>query len=66
MQGGAESAPLSWDMFEKVRIMACSGIQELFTLCSRERPRESDAPMRQQSKAEEKAPLFSLKNRLQI
>lgn len=55
MQGGAESASLSWDVFEQVRVMANKGAQQLFALYDTERfPKQSD-----------RAPLFSLKNRLQ-
>lgn len=75
MQGGAESAPLTWDSFEQVRLMAIKGAQELFKICDN----NSDAmqqkkaihnsvhtTQQQQSSAKtEKVPLFSLKNRLQ-
>jgi ribonuclease PH len=67
MQGGAESCPLSWDMFEKVRVMACSGVEQLFSLCSQDDQSHGRDVSRQQiSRSEEKTPLFSLKNRLQI
>ena len=62
MQGGAESSPLSWDIFEKVRFMACSGIQHLFKICEDKKEDERSHRMSQQ---QERAPLFSLKNRLQ-
>lgn len=66
MQGGAESSPLSWDMFEKVRVMACSGVEQLFSLCSQNNQANEFDASRLSHKPEEKVPLFSLKNRLQI
>lgn len=65
MQGGAESAPLSWDMFEKIRLMACSGIEQLFKLCVDNKKENEIAPQRIDQQQPDRAPLFSLKNRLQ-
>lgn len=64
MQGGAESSPLSWDTFEKVRGMACNGVKELFAQCSEDK-KEQPAMQSSNNKIEEKTPLFSLKSRLQ-
>jgi ribonuclease PH len=67
MQGGAENAPLSWEMFDKVRSVACSGIEQLFDACSEDaQSNKSNVHYQRTSKPEEKAPLFSLKNRLQL
>lgn len=66
MQGGAESAPLSWDTFENIRGLACAGTQQLFKLCYPQQTNEHTALQQQSPKSEEKTPLFSLKNRLQI
>ncbi|HLW72595.1 MAG TPA: ribonuclease PH [Candidatus Babeliales bacterium] len=54
MQGGAESAPLSWEMFEQVRVMARHGAQQLFTFYDEDKKE----PL-------ERTPMFSLKNRQQ-
>lgn len=58
MQGGAESAPISWDMFEQVRVMARHGAQQLFALYDTNNKKE-------QQETVERVPLFSLKNRQQ-
>jgi ribonuclease PH len=63
MQGGAESCPLSWDTFEKVRAMACRGTEQLFAECSKDK--KEDKVMQKVSEQQEKTPVFSLKNRLQ-
>ena len=54
----------SWDTFEKIRVMACHGAEQLFKLCGDERTQERSATQ-QTYKQDEKVPLFSLKNRLQ-
>jgi ribonuclease PH len=71
MQGGAESAPVSWETFEAIRLMACSGAQKLFMLYNKdtkEQTAQDDAVVGQKVSDQpesERAPLFSLKNRLQ-
>lgn len=62
MQGGAETAPLSWDVFEQVRTTACHGASTLFALFEK-----NDTIHTQQHKEKqlERVPLFSLKNRQQ-
>ncbi len=57
MQGGAESSPLSWSDFEKVRIIACKGVKELFALY------DNAVDTKKEAFAAERVPLFSLKNR---
>lgn len=64
MQGGAESLPLSWDTFEKVRVMACSGAEQLCRLYS-ENKKEDEALSQRIDQQPERASIFSLKNRLQ-
>jgi ribonuclease PH len=64
MQGGAEALPLSWNTFEKIRLIACHGAEQLFKLCDDERTHDRSA--QQAHKQDEKVPLFSLKNRLQL
>lgn len=55
MQGGAETAPLSWETFERVRAMAQQGAQQLFTMYNLSSAKISS----------ERTPMFSLKNRQQ-
>ncbi len=67
MQGGAESSPLSWDLFEEVRMLARHGSQELFSLYNKQNKssvpsNDSKASDNKQTQAE-RTPLFSLKNR---
>jgi len=66
MQGGAESAPLSWNTFEQVRLMACHGTQKLFALYD-EHKKDSEVKtgLQRDLQQPERAPLFSLKNRQQ-
>ena len=61
MQGGAESSPLSWELFEHVRRMACDGAQQLFLLYDTHK--KDDESVHQQPS--ERIPLFSLKSRQQ-
>jgi ribonuclease PH len=63
MQGGAESSPLSWDTFEKVRVIACHGIEQLCKMYVDEK--KEDRVISSHSAKTERTPLFSLKNRLQ-
>lgn len=65
MQGGAESSPLSWDTFEKVRMMACQGTQQLFTLCIDNKKENEIVSQKVDHQQPDRTPLFSLKNRLQ-
>lgn len=64
MQGGAECLPLSWDVFEKIRMTACDGIAQLFTICAEDKRQKQELAV-QSNKQSEHVPLFSLKNRLQ-
>jgi ribonuclease PH len=65
MQGGAETAPLSWDLFEEVRSLACHGASTLFTLFERENGYTNKETLQQKEKQTERVPFFSLKNRQQ-
>lgn len=66
MQGGAETAPLSWDVFEQVRKTARHGVATLFTLFEQYDTHDTKGIMHQQKeKQSERVPLFSLKNRQQ-
>ena len=66
MQGGAESSPLSWESFEKVRNVARNGAQNLFALYQ-DQMVERKAPVNIDKQTNdhqhERVPLFSLKNR---
>jgi ribonuclease PH len=64
MQGGAETAPLSWDTFEQVRATACHGAAMLFNLFEQNDSNKKEI-MHQQEKQSERVPLFSLKSRQQ-
>jgi len=58
LQGAAERDPLSWQMFDQLRDLASSGINELFKQCGtieKQRPVEKNR--------QEKVPLFSLQRR---
>jgi ribonuclease PH len=61
MQGGAETAPLAWDVFERVRAMAQHGAQQLFATYNQ----SSYAKATADAQDERRAPMFSLKNRQQ-
>jgi ribonuclease PH len=77
MQGGAESSAVSWNMFEQVRTMACHGVKQLFALhdngkkepyCAeatkgRHQGTASGQESHKQSDEQQRAPMFSLKNR---
>ncbi len=65
MQGGAETSPLSWDMFEKVRTMACSGVEQLFNLCVDNKKENGVISQKIDQPQPDRTPLFSLKSRLQ-
>ena len=65
MQGGAESAPLSWDTFEEVRVMARHGAQQLFALYDRSKKEQQESLLQGSQKQNEHTPMFSLKNRQQ-
>lgn len=68
IQGGAESIPLDWDLFDDVRNIARQGAKSLFELCNSNH-RISDKKMslldsdKQIASPAERLPLFSLKNR---
>ncbi len=57
IQGTAERSALSWDAFDSFKQLALDGVDQIFAFI------EEQAVSKQQSSA--KAPLFSLKNRLQ-
>jgi len=65
MQGGAESSPLSWDTFDEVRDLARHGAQQLFAFYSASQKEQAsqDGAGYSTHMREERAPLFSLKNR---
>jgi ribonuclease PH len=68
MQGGAETDPLSWETFERVRAMAQHGAQQLFTVYSSSIPLSHKAPegiLKSRNETSERAPMFSLRNRQQ-
>lgn len=65
MQGGAESLPLSWDIFEKIREAACDGVKQLFVTCTQNKKQNQQELPRQENDQPERVPLFSLKSRLQ-
>ena len=61
---GLKHAPVSWDTFEGIRLMACSGAQKLFALYTKNEKKDENINV-QKSNDFERTPLFSLKNRLQ-
>ncbi len=64
MQGCAEQEPLDWDVFEDMRLLAVSGVKQLFNCLDREKlPKQFSSS---HGASREKAPLFSLKNRLSL
>lgn len=81
MQGGAETDPLSWESFERVRAMAQQGAQQLFTMYSASAkssfPRQGydgqvggyskdrSEEKKEEREVVERVPMFSLKNRQQ-
>jgi len=76
MQGGAEKNPVAWDLFEAARICAIEGANQWFELFDKQLPKmQSDCPTvvespkvfhadQKQTDHAERAPFFSLKNRL--
>ena len=80
VQGTAELAPIAWEDFEILRIMAVSGIATIFEICSRiiptyipasapldlknEHNAEKNHKLSGQSQASQKSSLFSLGNRI--
>lgn len=64
MQGGAESSPLSWDIFEQVRVMACHGAQQLFMFYDKS-IKEPELQL-SHKQSDERVPFFSLKNRQKL
>lgn len=66
MQGGAESCPLSWDVFEDVRLLARYGSKQLFELYDQKKIKNiPDSFVKAHDEKIERMPLFSLKNRQQ-
>jgi len=65
MQGGAETAPLSWDIFEQVRNVACHGAATLFNLFEQNGSNNKTEPYFAEASKGKRVPLFSLKNRQQ-
>jgi ribonuclease PH len=68
MQGGAESAPLSWDVFEQVRAMGCRGVKQLFDLYDKTKKEYCSSSFLQESRqqSDDRTPMFSLKNRQKL
>lgn len=62
IQGGAEKAPILWETFDAMRMMAINAIDELLEIVSNNEKIAVDA-LTKQSKAEYKQPIFSLVNR---
>ena len=58
IQGGAEQEPIAWDMFDRIRTLAISGVQQVFAQI-KNRPLQKNS----EQKKQRKAPLFSLQNR---
>jgi ribonuclease PH len=65
MQGGAETAPLEWETFERVRAMAQQGARQLFSAYGRSSVKKDTSYDVAQDKAVERTPMFSLRNRQQ-
>lgn len=65
MQGGAETEPLSWDMFEGVRAMAQHGAQQLFAAYNCDHKDNKKEQYVSDATKGERTPMFSLKNRQQ-
>lgn len=64
MQGGAESSPLSWDLFDSVRDMARTGAKQLFEHYGQSGIQTADSGAHKRNHERvERPPLFSLKNR---
>lgn len=58
LQGGAEQKPMSWHLFEQLRELAISGVENLFRSCKRTEKKRRSGEIKQ-----EKVPLFSLQRR---
>jgi ribonuclease PH len=69
MQGGAETDPLSWETFERVRAMAQHGAQQLFAVYNNTLHGAKNAQNvsydTTKDKVIERTPMFSLRNRQQ-
>ncbi len=66
MQGGAETAPLEWETFERVRAMAQHGAQQLFAAYGQSSvKKDTSHDVTHDKTFERPAPMFSLKNRQQ-
>jgi len=65
MQGCAETAPISWDVFDQVRAIASQGISQLFALTEQQNKNSTREIHQHKEKQSERIPLFSLKNRQQ-
>jgi len=61
IQGGAEKSPIAWELFDDVRYAACEGIKQLFTFFDG----QTQSNAKPTVSSEQRAPFFSLKNRLQ-
>ena len=67
VQGGAEGAPIHWDLFAQAQQLARDGVQQWFAVFDKECHNEQhgDLVSEKQHLDQERVPLFSLKNRLQ-
>ncbi len=68
MQGGAEKEPLSWDLFEQMKIFALKGADDIFASTRTSEYDEqmgSIMPAKIEKQNKQKIPFFSIKNRLQ-
>jgi ribonuclease PH len=62
IQGCAESSAISWETFEQVRKMACSGAAQLFNLYENKQEAKTLSSCYADRKQGEKIPFFSLRN----
>jgi len=67
VQGGAETAPIAWDLFAQAQLLAREGAAQWFLLFDKERQKIQVATEKKESKTiTERVPLFSLHNRLHL
>lgn len=67
VQGGAETAPIAWDLFAQAQLLARDGAAQWFLLFDKERQNIQVATQTKESKTiTERVPLFSLHNRLHL
>lgn len=65
IQGGVEKKPISWKLFEDVRLLAAQGAKQLFVQCKQDKNKMTLLKRNRQkiTEKDEKIPLFSLKKR---